>query len=246
MNHGVTAATVPRGAAGRALVLAHRGAWDHAPQNSLAAVRRAIELGCDGIEIDVRRTADGRLVVVHDSQVRRRAVRRLTHQDVQARMQPGQAPLLSDLLDVAAGRLLVDVELKEDGYVQEAVELVEDRLPPDSFVITSFLASVLAQVKRHRPESRTGLLVAPGAGRQAARRIRETGADFLVPHTSLVRTGIVDWAAGQGLASWVWTVNDAAVMRSLESDSRVAALITDQPVRAIEVSHAVDLTDSRE
>src|SRR6185437_9153816 len=114
--------------------VAHRGAWDPAPQNSLAAVRRAIELGCDAIEIDVRRTGDGRLVVVHDSAVRRRAVRRLTHDEVQARMAPGQAPLLRDLLDAAAGRLLVDVELKEDGYVEEAMALVADHLPPDSYV----------------------------------------------------------------------------------------------------------------
>ena len=244
MTHGATAATVPRDATSRALILAHRGAWDRAPQNSLAAVRRAIELGCDGVEIDVRRTADGRLVVVHDSAVRRRAVRRLSHAEVQARMAPGQAPLLGDLLDVAAGRLLVDVELKEDGYVEEAVSLVQDRLPGDSFVITSFLSRVLVQVKRHWPATRTGLLLAPGAARQVSRRVRQTGADFLVPHTSLVRTGVVEWAAGEGLACWVWTVNDGRAVRALAGDRRVAALITDAPARAL--SQAVDLADSRE
>lgn len=246
MTLGATAATVPRGGDGRALVLAHRGAWDQAPQNSLAAVQRAIELGCDGIEIDVRRTGDGRLVVVHDSQVRRRAVRRLTHDEVKARMAPGQAPLLRDLLDAAAGRLLVDVELKEDGYVEEALGLVADRLPPDSYVVTSFLARVLAQVKRHRPQTRTGLLVAPGAGRQAARRMRETGADFLVPHLSLLRSGIADWASAEGVAVWAWTVNDTTALRTLAADPRVAALITDKPARGLELSHGVDLADSRE
>ncbi len=246
MNHGATAATEPRGDRRRALVVAHRGAWDPAPQNSLAAVRRAIELGCDAIEIDVRRTGDGRLVVVHDSAVRRRAVRRLTHDEVQARMAPGQAPLLRDLLDAAAGRLLVDVELKEDGYVEEAMALVADHLPPDSYVVTSFLARVLAQVKGQRPETRTGLLVAPGAARQAARRVRRIGADFLAPHLSLVRTGIVDWAAAEGMAAWVWTVNDEHAIRALGADPRVAALITDRPVRAIALSHGVDLADSRE
>jgi glycerophosphoryl diester phosphodiesterase len=233
MNHGATAATVQRDGGSRPLVLAHRGGWDAAPQNSLAAVHRALELGCDGIEIDVRRTGDGQLVVVHDSQVRRRAVRRLTHGEVQARMAPGQAPLLGDLLDVAAGRLLVDVELKEAGYVPEAVVLVQDHLPADSFVITSFLPRVLAAVKRHEPEIRTGLLVAPGAARLAARRLRETGADFLVPHTTLVRTGIVEWAAGEGRACWLWTVNDARAMRAAGADPRVAAMITDKPARAI-------------
>ncbi len=246
MNHGATAATVQRGGVSRALVLAHRGAWDQAPQNSLEAVHRAAELGCDGIEIDVRRTADGRLVVVHDGRLGWRTVRRLTHAEVQARMQAGQAPLLGDLLDAAAGRLLVDVELKEDGYVEEAMALVAQRLPPDSFVVTSFLARVLAQVKRHRPQTRTGLLVAPRAAAQARRQMRETGADFLVPHVSLVRTGVVEWAADQGLASWVWTVNDDGAIQALNADPRVAALITDVPARALELSHPVDLADSRE
>ncbi|HTU98345.1 MAG TPA: glycerophosphodiester phosphodiesterase [Solirubrobacteraceae bacterium] len=233
MIHEATAATALRERGTRPLVLAHRGASDQAPQNSLAAVNRAIELGCDGIEIDVRRTADGHLVVVHDSQVRRRAVRRLTHEEVKARMAPGQAPLLSDLLDAAAGRLLVDVELKEDGYVEEAVALVAQHLPAGSFVITSFLPTALAQVKRHRAEIRTGLLVAPGAARQAPRRMRETGADFLLPHVTLLRTGIVESAAEAGLASWVWTVNDGATMEALADDPHVAALITDEPARAV-------------
>jgi glycerophosphoryl diester phosphodiesterase len=233
MTHGATAATGHRDPTSRALVLAHRGAWDQAPQNSLAAVRRAAELGCDGIEIDVRRTVDGQMVVVHDGRVRWRPVRRLTHVGVQARMRPGQAPLLADVLDAAAGRLLVDVELKEDGYVEEAVVLVAQRLAPDSFVITSFQTRVLAQVKRHLPETRTGLLIAPRAAGQAERRMRAAGADFLLPHVSLLRTGIVDWAARQGLACWLWTVNDEAAMRAAGADPRVAALITDTPARAI-------------
>jgi glycerophosphoryl diester phosphodiesterase len=236
MTHGATAATVPRAGATPPLVLAHRGAWDQAPQNSLAAIRRAAALGCDGVEIDVRRTADGRLVVVHDARLGWRAVSRLTHQQVQARMQAGQAPLLGEVLDAAsAERLLLDIELKEDGYVDEVVTLVQRHLPPDSHVFTSFATGVLAQVKRLVPETRTGLLLAPRAARLAARRLRETGADFLLPHVSLVRTGIVDWAASQGLASWVWTVNEDAAIQALNTDPRVAALITDRPAGALQM-----------
>src|ERR1700755_3635052 len=224
MTHGATTATVPRDPATPPLVLAHRGAWDQAPQNSVAAIRRAAALGCDGVEIDVRRTADGRLVVIHDARLRWRPVRRLTHAAAQARMAPGQAPPLGDVLDAAAAAgLLVDVEFKEDGYVEEALALVTQHLGPDSFVITSFRAGVLAQVKRHAPEIRTGLLVASRAARHTGRRIRDTGADFLVPHVSLVRTGIVAWAADEGLASWLWTVNDAAAGRAAGADARVAA-----------------------
>ncbi len=168
-------------------------------------------------------------------------------------MRAGQAPLLGDLLDAAAGRLLVDLELKEDGYVEEAMAVIAQHLPPDSYVVTSFLAGVLAQVKRHRPETRTGLLVAPRAARQAGRRVRETGADFLLPHVSLVRAGIVEWAAGQGLASGCGRSTTPAPCARSTGDPRVAALITDAPAQALrwlvppsERSHPVDLADSRE
>ena len=247
MTHGATAATVPRDGATPPLVFAHRGAWDQAPQNSLAAIRRAAALGCDGVEIDVRRTADGRLVVVHDARLGWRPVGRLTHRQAQARMLPGQAPLLGEVLDAAAAeRLLVDVELKEDGYVEEALALVAQRLPADMFVVTSFRVALLAQVKRTYPQVRTGLLLAPRGARRAGRRLRESGADFLLPHVSLLRTGIVEWAAGHGLVSWLWTVNDDSALRAAAGDPSVSALITDHPARAIELSHFVDLADSRE
>lgn len=246
MEHGASAAAVQRGEGIPPLIVAHRGAWEDAPQNSLHAVRHAAALGCDGIEIDVRRTTDGQLVVIHDGRVRWRAVRRLEHREVQARVAPGQAPLLSDVLDEAAGRLLVDVELKEDGYVEEAMALVTQRLAPERYVITSFAPQVLAQVRALAPEARTGLLVGPRSARQAGRRLREAQAGFLAPHVTLVRAGMLTWAQERGLASWVWTVNDPQTLRALAADRRVAALITDTPTQALSLSHPVDLADSRE
>lgn len=226
------AAAQPAGGT-RPLVVAHRGAWDQAPQNSLDAVRDAARLGCDAIEIDVRRTADGRLVVVHDARLRWRTVARLDHRQVQERMRVGQAPLLSDVLRHAAGRLLVDVELKEDGYVEDALAVIARHLTPDQYVVTSFLPRVLHQVKAHRPEIRTGLLVSPRSARHAARRLDESAADFLAPHVSLTHAGILAWAAARGLACWVWTVNEPRALRALSAHPSVAALITDAPAAAI-------------
>src|SRR5947209_441278 len=157
MDHPGSAAAARREEETPPLIVAHRGAWQQAPQNSLEAVRHAAVLGCDGIEIDVRRTVDGQVVVVHDARVRWRQVGRLEHRQLQDRMRVGQAPLLADVLDQAAGRLLVDVELKEDGYVEEALTLVAERLTDDQYVVTSFLPRVLAQVKESRPGTRTGL-----------------------------------------------------------------------------------------
>jgi glycerophosphoryl diester phosphodiesterase len=225
-----------RGEHGAPLIVAHRGAWDSARQNSIEAVDRAIALGCDGIEIDVRRTADGRLVLVHDARIRGRTVRRLEHQEVQARMKAGQAPLLDDVLRRAAGRIVVDVELKEDGYVEEAVAAVTSRLSPEQFVVTSFRPRVLAQVRRLAPEARTGLLVWPRRLRELERLRRLAQPTFLAPHVALARTtNTFAWAAEHGLPLWVWTVNDPRALRALHADPRVSAVITDQPGRAMQL-----------
>ena len=247
MTDAHSAATAQPGEGTRPLVVAHRGAWGQAPQNSLDAVRQAASLGCDAIEIDVRRTADGQLVVVHDARLGGRPVGRLDHRQVQDRMRVGQAPLLADLLDQAAGRLLVDVELKEDGYVEEAMALIAQHLTPDQYVVTSFLPGVLHQVKAHRPEIRTGLLVGPRSAHHAARRLRESAAGFLAPHVSLTHAGILAWAAARALSCWVWTVNEPRSLRTLSAHPSVAALITDAPAAAIAaVSQPVDLVDCRE
>lgn len=246
MPHGAPPAPAPRGPDTPPLIVAHRGAWEQAPQNSLDAVRQAAALGCDGIEIDVRRTADGQLVLVHDARLRGRPVGRLDHRQVQARMQVGQAPLLTDVLEQAAGRLLIDIELKEDGYVPDVSGLIDAHLRPEQYVITSFAPGVLAQVKCHLPQARTGLLIGPRAARQAGRRLRESGADFAAPHLSLARIGFLEWAAERRLACWMWTVNEARAIRALRSNPWVAALITDVPATALRLSRRVDLADSRE
>lgn len=218
------------------LVVAHRGAWRAAPQNSLQALEDAVALGCAGIEIDVRRTADDRLVVVHDARVGLRAVGSLKHHEVQARLKSGQAPLLDTMLERAAGRIMVDIELKEDGYVAEVMRTVRRHLGPRQYVVTSFRPAVLAQVAALAPEARTGLLLAPGRHRDLESRLARARAGFLAPHISLARTGMFQWAAAHGLALWVWTVNERRLLRAAFDDPRVEAVVTDEPERALHLA----------
>ena len=220
---------------GAALVIAHRGAWDLAPQNTIAAFERAVELGADGVELDVRRSGDGRLVIVHDPRIGVHPVARLTAEQLRARLIAGQAPDFEDVLAALAPHpTLVDVELKEDGYVADAMAIVTRHLTPDRYVITSFVDRVLLQVSAAVPEARTGLLLAARRpARTLERRIQQAGADFLVLHTTLARTGLLNFSARRGLPAWVWTVNEPRLMRMLLSDPRVEAVITDRTLDAV-------------
>jgi glycerophosphoryl diester phosphodiesterase len=238
MAHGSLAIGVDRGTDAAPLVVAHRGAWDASvPQNSMEAFERAIEIGADAIEIDVRRTADGRLAVVHDARVGGRPVSKLSDEQVRARVKDGQAPPLEEALELVAGRIAVDVELKEDGYVEQAMAAIRRRLAPDQYVVTSFRDTVLPAVKLVEPQARTGLLLSPRRRvGELERRVSATQADFLAPHARLSRLGVLNWAAQREMPIWVWTVNERRALDQHLHDGRVAAVITDRPDRALQAA----------
>ena len=243
MRHGALLEAVPRDPGAPALVVAHRGAWNPAPQNSLAAFEQAISDGADAIELDVRRTADGRLVVVHDPRVGVRSVGKLDHAELRDRLKTGQAPSLDEVLELVAGRIGVDIELKEDGYVAEAMAAVSARLPPDRYVVTTFVASILPQVRRAAPEARTGLLLASRRrARQLEHRVARGEIDFVAAHVALARTGLLAWAAAREIPTWVWTVNDPRALRALLTDPRVGAVITDRARDAVLIRRGGDLS----
>jgi glycerophosphoryl diester phosphodiesterase len=140
------------------LVIAHRGAWGAGlAENTLAAFERAIELGCDMVELDVRRDADGVLVVAHDPPEA-----------------AGEPPRLAEALELCRGRIMVDVELKETGCVHEALALLD----PNECLLSSFHEEVVRQARELAPRLRTGLIVdrAPSG---------DAGADYLVLERNL-------------------------------------------------------------
>jgi glycerophosphoryl diester phosphodiesterase len=227
------------------LVIAHRGAAAEAPENSVEAFERAIAIGVDMVEFDVRRTRDGQLIAIHDATAGGVPVRELTRAEIATRHAGWLPPLVSEVVELTAGRVGLDVELKEDGYVDQVLRVLAVNPEPGLLVVTSFLDEVVAQVKRRATETRAGLLV--GVARPArplrtrlselypVARARRCRADFLAPHFALARLGVLSRAAQANLPVFVWTVNDDATLRQLIADERVAAIITDVPDRALAI-----------
>jgi glycerophosphoryl diester phosphodiesterase len=232
---------------GDPLIVAHRGAWAEAPQNSLAALEAAVRLGCDMVEVDVRRTRDGKLVSIHDPRVGGTLVSALDYDQLQGKLGTDQPPRLEDFLDAAAaGGMRLDVELKEAGYEELVAPVLAGRAAAGSYVVTSFLPAALAALRQTAPEIRTGLLLRPGPGsRVPDRRFMASQADFVAPHARLARAGLLAWAAERGLDAYVWTVNTKRAISALLKDARVTALITDRPAEALAIrSVARDLAAS--
>jgi glycerophosphoryl diester phosphodiesterase len=129
------------------LVVAHRGASRIAPENSLEAFAKAIEIGADMVEFDVRRTADRRLIAFHDELVEGRPICEWSFDELAAAL-GHPPPRLDEIVYLCAGRIRLDVELKERGTEDETLGLVTSRFWRDEFVVTSFLVEVVAAVKR--------------------------------------------------------------------------------------------------
>src|SRR5215469_12864735 len=138
---------VTRGAVvNRPLVVAHRGVSHGTGENTIASFDKAIEVGADMIEFDVRRTSDGELIAFHDRQIKGIAIAELTLDQITAAA-GRRPPLLAEILDHSAGRIKLDIDFKEDGYVPQVVDLAEKYFPGDELLLTSLLPRVLVQVK---------------------------------------------------------------------------------------------------
>jgi glycerophosphoryl diester phosphodiesterase len=136
------------------LKIGHRGAAGHAPENTLAAIRKGIALGVDFVEIDVRCTADGALVVLHDSTVNRTTngkgpIDRLSLRDVKT-LDAGNGesiPTLEEALRVLVGRTGLMVELKVKGVSQKAVEVIQTCQFKGPVIYASFLHEELGIIR---------------------------------------------------------------------------------------------------
>jgi glycerophosphoryl diester phosphodiesterase len=226
------------------MVAAHRGVATGAAENTIAAFTNAIDVGADMIEFDVRRTRDGELIAFHDATVAGVPVSGLTRDEIEAAAGV-RPPLLAEVLRACAGRIQLDVELKEDGYVQDVMAALRAGFDPAQMIVTSFLPSVIAQAKDAFPEVKTGLLVGDGGSlanwRARLRELypvdiaRQARADYLAPHYRLAGLGVLRRAAAAGLPSLLWTVNSPELIRFYATDPRVAAIITDVAAQAVSI-----------
>jgi len=216
-------------------VQAHRGSPDLAEgivENSLEAFARARRLDADGVELDVRLTADRELAVHHDSEIDGIGP---VH-GLRARDLPAGVPLLAEALEACAG-MVVNIEVKnlpteaafdpDEHAARAVVDLVEFSGLAPSVIVSSFWSGALEAVRQRGTDVATGLLVAPGfdAGGSIADAVRLGCAAVHLPF-GLVGTAAVGAAHDAGLAVAAWTVSDRAGLELVRS-AGVDTVITD-------------------
>jgi glycerophosphoryl diester phosphodiesterase len=220
------------------LVVAHRGVWGpDAPgapaDNTLEAFEAAIELGADMIELDVRRTRDGRLIVFHDARVKTVQVSSLRYEAIRIRGTKRNPPLLEDALALTKDRIALNLEVKEAGYVEETIALLR-QFGLERCLLSSFLDEVVVEAKALAPELRTGLLVATAFRKALTTRLPASNADCLCLHRRLADAAALASATEAGITCVVWTVNAPRAMDRYLGHPAVEAMITDRPAVALE------------
>lgn len=223
------------------LVVAHRGGRSPAHPNTLDAFAYAISAGADMIELDVRRTADGELVVHHDEDIAGRLLATMNYaESVRCAETAGyRLDRFADVLDLCLGRIKLDVELKEAGYEDAVLRLLADAswLPAD-FVATSFELPAIPRLKAANPELRVGLLVCDMTSLAAVDLFRALRADFLGPDVQLLDASLRRESESSSIELLPWTVNDPEVIRDLLTWPSVSGIITDDPVVARDIRDA--------
>lgn len=209
------------------LLLGHRGARKFAPDNTIAAFELALEHGCDGIEFDVRLTADRQAVICHDAEYCGRPVAFSSYSAL-AEADPVH-PILR-LEDVAArfgSRSFLYIELKTGGLEEIVLRTVRDHIPTRGCVVASFLPEVVRQL--HEQSSRAGIAAPIGlicGNRGQLARWREMPVEYVMPRSRMVSTSLVSELHRWGKRVLTWTVNSEREMRHI-AECGVDGLLSD-------------------
>ncbi|WP_425613701.1 glycerophosphodiester phosphodiesterase family protein [Anatilimnocola sp. NA78] len=228
-------------------ITAHRGHARAAPENTLAAIRKAIESGADYAEIDVQLTADHQVILLHDRDLKRVAgdSRRLADLNFSelrqldvgswfdASFAAERVPTLAEVIELAKGRIKLNIELKyygpDEGLARRVAEVVAAHRFTQDALVTSFNYEALLENKRRNPEQRVGLIIAHSLG-----DVNRLEVDVFSVRADHLSDSMLRSAHRLQREVHVWTVNDRAAMTQWIQRG-VDNLITSDPDLAIAV-----------
>ena len=228
-------------------VTAHRGSSIHAPENTLSAVRRAIEDGADFAEIDVQETSDGVVVLLHDTDLMRVAgvnkkIWQVTYPEIKSldagswfskEFKAEHIPTLAQVLKLSRNKIKLNIELKFNGHEKQLVEnvvgIIQDHGFESQCVVSSLNYAGLQKVRDLNPDLQTGFIIAKSIGNMFGADI-----DFLSLASGVVTADVVAAAGKSKKEVHVWTINSPASM-SYFIDLGVDNIITDYPAKLVAI-----------
>ena len=225
----------------RPLVIAHRGASGVVYENSLAAFKKAGELGADGIELDIHATTDGVLIVHHDPAIGATVIARSTAADIAKLTLPNgdPVPTLAQAFGAAGPKLRVYVEVKTlppqwDGNLFAALDAGPN---PAGYAVHAFDHRIIQRLRRQRPKLSAGVLSASYLDDNVA-PVRAAGAQMLWQDQAMIDAALVEEVQDAGFGVIAWTPNEVSDLSRLAAQG-VNGLCTNYPDRARRVVDAI-------
>lgn len=222
-------------------VSAHRGGSEEAPENSISALKAAINDNADYVELDVRTTKDGEVVVFHDSTLKRitgsgKAIGDMTLSELQTvdigskygdEFKGERIPTFDEFLKTAKGKIKLNVELKTGGSYEDlpskTLEIIKKNGMEDQVVISSQDYDALQAIKQEEPLIPVGYILTFGIG-----DFTKLNVDFISMEYGMLKKSLVYAFHGLDKEVHVWTVNDT---EKAENAIKLGAdnIITDSP-----------------
>ena len=235
------------------LVWAHRGASGYAPENTLAAFQKAVDLGADGVELDIQLTKDDQIVVIHDETIDRTSddkgwVKDYTLEELRAfnynRTKPeykhADIPTMREVFELLKPTgLFINIEIKTGVVFYEKIEekilaLTKEMGMEDRVCYSSFNHYTVTRIHELKPDAEFGFLYADGPIDMPSYGVKH-GVNALHPALyNLQYDGFVKECKEKGLKLNVWTVNERPYMEMC-CQYGVDAIITNYPDIAKEV-----------
>ena len=230
-------------------ITAHRGASGLVKfENTLEAFEKAIEVKADSIECDLRRTSDGIIIINHNKDIASYIIKDNTYEFLANKCEEIGYHLatLEETINLVKNRIIIDFEIKEEGYEEEIYNIISSKLNPSEYYIRSFFESSLIKFKQLNKEIKTVLLLGTGEPKHKfftrvaeffpAGKIRKCKPDFVSPHYQILILNFCKRMKRHNVGVLVWTVNDRElILKCLKKG--VMGVVTNYPDLAIEISN---------
>ncbi|MCR5416549.1 MAG: glycerophosphodiester phosphodiesterase [Pseudobutyrivibrio sp.] len=238
----------------RPVVWAHRGASGYLPENTLEAFQKAVDMGADGIELDIHKTKDGQLVVIHDEKIDRTSdgtgyvkdytLEELRRYNYNATMPDScshaNIPTMREVFElIKPTKLSINIEIKTgivfyEGIEEDIVALTKEYDMEDRVIYSSFNHYSIMKIKEIDPEAKTGFLYMDGT-LDMPEYGQKHGVNALHPALYNVQyPNYVEDCHNRGLAINTWTVNSKKYMK-MACDMGLDGIITNYPDVALEI-----------
>lgn len=206
---------------------AHRGASAYAPENTMSSFKKAFQLGSNGIELDLQKTKDGKIVIFHDKEIDKKSngtgkISDYTYNELLEldfgswfgkEFKNEKIVLFEDFMkSVSDKNLILAIELKEEGIEKDTLEIINKYYNKDNIFITSFLYNALSNIRKLDNNIKIGWLIGEDINKKNVSELIKISGNQICPPANLVSKEGIKLARENGLSVRLWGVSNEEIM----------------------------------